>query len=354
MNKYQAMYQNMAVGMGLCYDEANNTIHGIFRNFNVVIYALDARYPYNMTVEAGAINGMQLSKEDIKAFVKSSGFIKSFKQEGRRVSGTFMVNRKKEQTLPSLAAALNGFADYLISRGFVPCCENCGKQVPTVGYIVGGKHAVLCDECGQAISRTMAGNAAIEDTKVENVPAGIIGAILGSLLGLLSIILISRLGYISFISGLIMGICTVKGYELLAKKLSKKGVIISIIVMCIMTYVADRADWAIEVLAAFRDEYNITFFEAFRAVPSLISERVIEMSSYIGNLVLLYIAILAGGIPTAIAVMGSKKIKNSIVRLSIPGMAAQPMGVPVQPAEMPVQSTEMPVNQAGINSDLLK
>ena len=56
-----------------------------------------------------------------------------------------------------------------------------------------------------------------------------------------------QLGYVAAISGAIMAVCALKGYELLGGKLTKKGVIISVVIMIVMTYVGDRVDWAITV-----------------------------------------------------------------------------------------------------------
>ena len=59
--------------------------------------------------------------------------------------------------------------------------------------------------------------AAGEVRAPENVPMGMIGALLGAVLGGASIILFSQLGYIASISGVILAFCTLKGYELLGK-----------------------------------------------------------------------------------------------------------------------------------------
>lgn len=43
------------------------------------------------------------------------------------------------------------------------------------------------------------------------------GALLGSLVGVVSIIIFSQLGYVAALSGVIMAVCTLKGYEMLAE-----------------------------------------------------------------------------------------------------------------------------------------
>ena len=63
----------------------------------------------------------------------------------------------------------------------------------------------------------------MEQKKRENVPAGIVGAFLGSLIGVACAVLIGQLGYVASVSGLVMAVCALKGYELLGGSLTKKG-----------------------------------------------------------------------------------------------------------------------------------
>ena len=151
----------------------------------------------------------------------------------------------------------------------------------------------------------------IKESKPENVIGGLVGALLGSLLGVAAIILFSRLGYITAASGIIMGVCTLKGYELLGGKMTVKGIVISILVMLLMVYVGDRFDWAMLVAR----EWGENVFDAFRAIPALIKEDVIEQSSYIGNLVKLYLFALLGAVPAVIAMVKGKSVENRVSRM---------------------------------------
>ena len=149
-------------------------------------------------------------------------------------------------------------------------CTKCGNTVPE-----GTKR---CDQCGFPIK---AGE------KRENVIAGIVGAFIGALLGAGCIILISQLGYIASVSGLVLAICTLKGYELLAGKLSGKGIAISIVLMLATPYLADRIDWAIFLMQEWA-EYGVTFGEAFAIFPELLKDGTVEMGAYIKNLLMIY------------------------------------------------------------------
>ena len=84
--------------------------------------------------------------------------------------------------------------------------------------------------------------------KTENLAGGIAGALIGSLLGVVCIVLLSQLGYVAAISGVLMAVGVLKGYEKLGGKLTKKGIVISMIIMVFMTYAGDRMDWAIRLL----------------------------------------------------------------------------------------------------------
>ena len=107
-----------------------------------------------------------------------------------------------------------------------------------------------------------------QQTKHENFVAGVVGAVLGSFLGAVCIILVSQLGYVAVISGVVMGVCTLKGYELLGGTLSRKGIVVSLALVLGMTWLAFQMDCAIEVAR----EAEIDFFEAFRSIGYLLEE----------------------------------------------------------------------------------
>ena len=111
----------------------------------------------------------------------------------------------------------------------------------------------------------------------ENVVAGIVGAVLGSLVGVLCTVVIGQLGYMASISGLIMAVGALKGYELLGGTLSKKGAVISSVLILVMTYLAHRLTWAITIASSL----EIGFFDSFLAM--------------------LYLFTLLGAVPTILA-----------------------------------------------------
>lgn len=158
---------------------------------------------------------------------------------------------------------------------------NCQKCNATVA-----DNATFCEFCGADLKQNAeAAVAPAETVKPDGLITGIVGALIGAALGAASIVLLSQLGFVASVSGLILAVCTLKGYELLGGRLSTRGIIISILLILATPYIADRIDWAIVILKEFPE---LTFAEAFGALPILLEEEAIEMSSYITNLLMIY------------------------------------------------------------------
>lgn len=140
-------------------------------------------------------------------------------------------------------------------------------------------------------------SGAIEKTSQENFGMGVLGAFLGSLVGVVVIIVLSRLGIIAAVSGLVMSLAALKGYEKLGGVLTKRGVVVAVVLIVVMTFVADWVDWGIVVAEAF----NMDLVEAVLTLPAVMDAGLIDMGSYLGNLAMLYVFVAVG----AVAVIAS-------------------------------------------------
>lgn len=169
-------------------------------------------------------------------------------------------------------------------------CPKCGT--PTV------PGASFCEHCGQALNQQREPQQnPVPVQKKENMVTGIVGALIGAALGGGSIILLSQLGYVAAISGLILAVCTLKGYELLGGRLSGTGIVICVVLMLATPYFADRLDWAIVVMNSFSD-MGVTLGEAYGMIPMLIEEEAIAMADYLKNLLMIYGFVLLGAFST--------------------------------------------------------
>lgn len=164
-----------------------------------------------------------------------------------------------------------------------------------------------------------------ESKRQENVVAGIVGALLGTLLGVVCTVVIGQLGYVASVSGLIMAVGALKGYELLGGTLSRKGAVISSALILVMTYLAHRFSVALEVITAL-DAPMSDLFVYFQAVPALVEAGLLEAPAYWGNLAMLYLFTLLGAVPTIIG-----GLRNA----ALPDMPAAPASAAPQDAVQP-------------------
>lgn len=137
------------------------------------------------------------------------------------------------------------------------------------------------------------GNAAVQTPVKENVFLGAVGALAGTLIGVVCIVITGQLGYVSALCGVVMGVCALRGYQMLGKAMSKKGIIITLIIMIIMIYVSNWLTYAITVA----DVYNVDILTAFQATPEIISLEEVA-SSFYKDLAMLYLFTALGAFST--------------------------------------------------------
>lgn len=283
-----AYFRELSGVTGLFYSEEAESLTGVANGYRVTIAINNVTYQLSLSVRA---NGMLPTTDLLKEIVNGSEAVKDAVMEGNRLVVSVKGVMKNALT-KNIVDAINSVTEKLKQYGYEDVCEYCGVARQDIApYNIGGKIYQTCPDCIPTATATV--NAQIEQRKAnEKVGFGIVGAILGSLIGVLVIVLIGQLGYVAVAGGLVMGLTTLKGYELFAKNMSNKGIIISSIIMLIMVYVAERIEWAIEVFKVYSDE-NISMLEAFLYTPEVIRYSD-ATGQFIGSLVMLYIFTAVG------------------------------------------------------------
>ena len=313
--KVRENYEALAQRVRLRLDGEGGALYGTWGAYDVTVYAANERYPYMLTVLVSAQRpGGPLTKEEAKAFKKGCKPVGALTQNGSLLTMTLKNTGNQEKLQNDLDEALRELVQFLRAGGYQNCCQTCGTPGPTDACFVGGGYLRLCPNCFAALQRSSTVANTQKSRKKENVLGGIVGALLGSVLGVACIVILSQLGFVAALSGMVMAVCTLKGYELVGGKLSKKGVILCTVLMLVMTYVGDRVDWAIVIAR----ELEADFATAFQAVPLLLEEELIEAGSYWGNLALLYIFVLLGAVPTSFSILKNQKNAKRIYRLGVP------------------------------------
>ncbi len=317
MSKATKNYEELAMALGFRLDQERKALYGLREGFELLVYAEDERYPYSLTVSLSARSPMgALGKEDYKLFVKNEKPVISLVQEGNLIKMVLKNTAKQEQLRNNLNYGIGALLNFLRSKGFAPCCQLCGQQMETAGYDTKGGYMHLCPDCAGRMRQDVMMAAQQKKEKGENLVGGLVGALLGSIIGVVCIVIFGQMGRVAVASGIVMAVCTLKGYEMLGGKLTKKGIVIGVLMMLVMTYIGDRIGWAIIIVR----ELGGDIFSAFQMVPAFVQWGRIESANYWGNLVLLYVFTVIGAIPTCTSIVKDRKKEGEFGQIGSPRM----------------------------------
>ena len=297
MNKgLRKIYDEVGQATGLRINEQTDTLMGEAGGFHLKVDMTNNNYMVYASVRK---NGQLPDKELLKSICKANKGMMSLGVQGNYVIATVRGMTTKK-VIAYLINAIKALTEAFNMYGFEDVCESCGKPHTNLGsYCVSGSVSFLCDECYTQVTQSLQQSEVEMSNTKESVVAGVVGAFLGSVIGVITII---QLGYVAVISGLVMGVCTVKGYEMLGKKMSTKGIIICSIVMIIMTYFGEKLDWMITMMT----EADFSLSEASFYFWDIL-EYADATSSFIGDLALVYLFTAGGAVPTILNVIKARK-----------------------------------------------
>ncbi len=288
------------------FDHVNGMIYGNYRGYDLSITRLQKQGNFLVFMILTGPNGNATNEtfSDLQSSVSKVNSANA--RNNGAVNFETTASIKEATNFDNLQAALDTLTNYLYTKGLKSGCFGCDKDVTTSHYVFNGMGLQMCEDCAVKFSERVAGANEEHKAKPENVPFGIVGALLGSLAGVLAIVIIGQLGYVAAISGLILAVCTVRGYEKFAGKMSYTGIFISIAVMIAMTFFGNRMDWAVFIMR----ELEVGIFEAYSLVPKLADE-----SMYTSNLIMTGFFALIGSLTTIISVFKGAGKTLALVKL---------------------------------------
>lgn len=312
MANMKKFMEDAAAATGLTADEGSWTLFGSRGGYEMIVSPAAANSKTAQLRVSISKNGAEPDGAALQQFVKSTKSVAAVSQNRTRVDFVLPLLMGSKKALERLPETLDEIAGYLRDEGYESCCQACGQTGVSEPCMTGGVPTHLCGRCYGEVSRRLADTAAEEEEKPENVAGGFVGALLGSLLGMAALVVIGQLGYVAALSGLIMSVCALRGYEKLGGRLSGKGIAISAVLVVLMTYLGNQMDWAVSVYRELKDYYDLTFFDAFRMIPGLIAEDILDGGQYYGGLAMQYMFVLLGTVPTIHSAMRNRKMNRQI------------------------------------------
>ena len=309
-------FRKFADQANLSLDEKSGIIYGKKQGYDVYISQVNQLKAFHITFFIKSSEMLPKSSEmneiveDNKKYLKHcevTGYMVKFQT---KLGAGFGYNNAINKAMNALDIIITS----LRHKDFENTCQACGTTHDLESYILdSAAPAQMCHTCYNNYCQSNEVKKQAEKQKRENIIGGVTGAFIGTLLGSVCIILLGQIGYVASISGLVMSVCALKGYELLGGKLTKKGIVASSVLIIAMVYLSHRVDYAITIANYF----NVDVITSFHSIPDLLAEAIIDSTSYYTNLGMVYVFTLIGAVPTISNTLKNQNASNSNYRLNM-------------------------------------
>ena len=305
----------IASELGLQFDEDSRSIYGTQSGYLLFLQETDVKNQFRLCVSV-SLNGNPADSEENELVWDE------FKSESLPNLSTLSINQylvsfvvkgamRKSKTIEKLQTLITDLVAFLETHHFVQVCAYSGQEGPVGLYQLGDSIFLINEESYQLLKSNLQIEVDSYQNQKENVLLGAAGALLGALIGGAVALFIARLGYVAMAAGIVLGICTIKGYEILGRKLSRKGILISAVLMVITVFLVNQIDLAMEVVA----QLGIEFAYAFRVVNELIFSGDFP-DNYFYNLAMLAVFTLVGAGVYVSSVWSSHKTKGIVRKIA--------------------------------------
>ena len=168
--KVKSNYEQLGQYLGLRFDEEQEVLHGQKDGFELIVgpNEVNGKVYYMLNICLGADNqGKTLTKDEIKEFVKAHKTVSGLVNEGHTVTMVLKSYLNQKKLRANAQEAIQELTAFLRGKGYVPCCQYCGRETETEGYLVSGNHIGLCEECAASLAQniTLAQNQENEKNK---------------------------------------------------------------------------------------------------------------------------------------------------------------------------------------------
>ena len=285
-----AAENGMKMAKGCAYGELGGFLVSLFNENNFRSMYIN----YAAGADAPEENEKRARLDAFLASAKAQGNVINYSVYRDGVQMSFRANGKGMASLRALLPQLLGA---LAQEGFLgtACCSRCGGAADGTEKIVlqNGRAQLMHEACITALADEQREAVQQQSRSGNNYWMGLLGAVLGTLVGLIPWVLLARAGYFASIAGFLIGLCAKKGYELFRGKLGRPKLAVLIVCSVLGVVLAQYVDIWIQV-AIELDGYFFSFGELTSITTQLILTEPEVLTPFLLNLVLGLVFALAG------------------------------------------------------------
>ncbi len=254
---------------GFVYERAQNVIHGAVNGTAFLIVPVMAENQFRIQLHADIekSGGKEGFLEYLHVLEQRHPFVQYAGYNGRNTVSINIASEEQEDK-ENLTILMSELASKCMEFGIHNCCSRCKNVLPLRAAAVDGNPVLLCESCFKQEINGADG----QGMRKENIFLGLIGAVLGALLGTVLWVVIGMVGFIAGIAGYAIVFCAMKGYEILGRKISRKGIIICILLSCLMIVGAEYVSLGLTIYKELGDMYFLSMGDSFALIPAFLEE----------------------------------------------------------------------------------
>lgn len=247
----------LATELGLQFDPETSVIFGENSGYFFLIQETDKNV-FRITISVSR-DDEDYGASELQQLVSDSSVLKSIERNQYTTTYLVKTGMTKKKMSENIQQAVTDIAQLLQTKDFHNICGFTGQAGEVGLYQIDDSLFIMNEDSFQQVAAQQKLEADSYKSQKENVVMGIVGAFLGAILGGAVALVIARLGYVSYISGFVLGVCIVKGYELLGRKFTKKGALISVVFMLLAIVLVHQFDYAFEIVKQLGYDFTDAF-----------------------------------------------------------------------------------------------
>ena len=291
----------LATELGFQYDPETSSIYGENSGYFFLMSETDTKNVFSIALSVSRDDAEEAAAQ-LHQMVKDSSVLKSINLNQYVTTFTVKAGMTKTKTIENVRQALTEILQFLQTNGFYTVCGYSGEKGPVGLYQIGDSLFLMNEDSFQELSTQLKIETDSYNSQKENVLLGTVGAFIGAIIGGAVTLFIARLGYVAFYAGFILGICVVKGYEILGKKFSKLGAVISSILLLVTIVLVQQFDYALEAV----NQLGVDFSDGFDLINTLVLNGEAPEKYFFNFFMLAVFTIIGGGVAISSALSTHK------------------------------------------------
>ena len=291
----------LATELGFQYDPETSSIYGENAGYFFLLSETDTKNVFSIALSVSRDDAEEAAAQ-LHQMVKDSSVLKSISLNQYVTTFTVKAGMTKAKTIENVRQALTEILQFLQTNGFYTVCGYSGEKGLVGLYQIGDSLFLMNEDSFQELSTQLKIETDSYNSQKENVLLGTVGAFIGAIIGGAVTLFIARLGYVAFYAGFILGICVVKGYEILGKKFSKLGAVISSILLLVTIVLVQQFDYALEAVK----QLGVDFSDGFDLINTLVLNGEAPEKYFFNFFMLAVFTIIGGGVAISSALSTQK------------------------------------------------